>query len=319
MNTIYKTLVSAIVISFIAGCASMTPVVRSPGKNTLPAWMCDGSPVDFTDTERLMADYEGLVDEFVAIGDLSVPSRAGGYDGEAEWAIMFAEPLINFKGMPKEDTEVVIYGMIEGKDLQDLSNPCESGWKPSSLGNNVLTSGQGIKTTLAKLKTLSHDNLLLTVSVLREDCHCEELIHSSCIGDLDLEGKDPKLGLRGEMLNSIVDKVAMKLQESNNPVASKVRLLNLAVAGDNAAAVKDPDNLARGKIWAVVSYPFDFLQCLGLRLKHAGRAHVASQASQSWKAAHAGDTIVLRLQEKSKTDSDQYDTVGTARLKLTQN
>ncbi|MDK9708530.1 MAG: hypothetical protein OEL83_15920 [Desulforhopalus sp.] len=326
MKAIYRILAGIFAVIFVAGCASTNPVVRSPGANTLPAWMCDGSQVTFEDTEHLFKDYEGLIDEHVAKAELTVPSQEDGYDGEAEWAIMFPEPLINYEGKQLDDIVVIIYGMIEGKDLQVLSDPCEKNWSASSVGNNVVTS-RGVSITLGKIKDLGNNALMLTLSVLRKNCQCEEVIHSTSIRDLDYvednignlssEKERHNFGLRGKLLTQIIDNVSKQLKKSSNPSASKVKLLNLAVAGDNSAAVKDLDNVCRGTFWTKIGYVIDAIRCFDLLpLKHAGRSHVAKQASKSWRAAHAGDVMILRLLEKSKNDPDQYNTIGTARLKL---
>lgn len=113
------------------------------------AWITDGSPVIFDETMKMETEietsfieelfsrtYEGIVDEVVQTGEISVPFQKGGHDAELEWALIFEDPLPEIEITP--ETECRLQGMIEGKNLGKLLGPNRISWLPSSLGNNVL-------------------------------------------------------------------------------------------------------------------------------------------------------------------------------------
>ena len=122
-------------------------------------WITDGSVPVFSDTVRLHAShhgsfglptrYEGFVDPMVERGSATI--AAAREDDvlvvEAEWAITFPD------GIPAEvdpSTPVVMHGLGEGKWLNRLLGT--RAWQPASIGNNILTAGEGIRTSLGALE-----------------------------------------------------------------------------------------------------------------------------------------------------------------------
>lgn len=135
---------------------------------TLPLWLTDSSLVEWADTvkldvcfprwrwpeivaESLGAEidehYEGLVDAAVPVGGAHVAWRQGGMDGQAEWAALFDQPLAALEKVDA-DTPCILQGMIQGQWIGPLADAKDVNWADSTIGNNLLARGRGIRTTL---------------------------------------------------------------------------------------------------------------------------------------------------------------------------
>jgi len=116
---------------------------------TVTAWITDGSTISFSDTHKLNTDviptlttlteeYEGLVDPSVFIGKGHVSWETGGHDAELEWVLIFEKPLVEIN--ISEETNCILQGMIEGKNLSKLLGEEQIDWEPASLKNNVIAT-----------------------------------------------------------------------------------------------------------------------------------------------------------------------------------
>ena len=134
---------------------------------------------------------------------------------EAEWAIAFPD------GMPAEvdpSTPVVMHGLGEGKWLNRLIGT--HAWQPASIGNNVLTEGPGIPTSLGALELGRAGTVRLSYE--RADGGLQE--HSS-----------PLEAISG---NNVLDLVREVLRVTADD--GGVDAIDLGALGEQAAIVNEP-------------------------------------------------------------------------------
>lgn len=145
---------------------------------TIKGWITDGSPVVFSDTIRLKTEtkkfighrryFEGLIDDKIMLGTGSIPWEEGGHDAELEWVLLFEKPIS--KIIIDENTECVLQGMIEGKNLRKLLGTDQIAWAPASIGNNIISTKDGnqgseISGIKIKLDDLRKNQILATMKL----------------------------------------------------------------------------------------------------------------------------------------------------------
>ena len=190
-------------------------------------WITDGSVPVFSDTIRLNAShrgsfglptrYEGFVDPAVERGSAAIvpESKDDVLVVEAEWAISFPD------GVPPEvdpSTPVVMHGLGEGKWLNRLLGT--RAWQPASIGNNVLTEGPGIRTSLGALELGRPGTVRLSYE--RADGGLQE--HSS-----------PLEAISGNNVLALVREVLRVTAETGG-----VDAIDLGALGEQAAIVNEP-------------------------------------------------------------------------------
>ena len=193
----------------------------------LRIWITDGSVPVFSDTIRLTAShrgsfglptrYEGFVDPAVERGSAKIAAERDDdvLVVEAEWAIEFPD------GVPAEvdpSTPVVMHGLGEGKWLNRLLGT--RAWQPASIGNNILTAGPGIRTSLGALELGRPGTVRLSYE--RAD------------GDLQ-EHSSPLEAISGNNLLALVREVLRVTAESGG-----VDAIDLGALGEQAAIVNEP-------------------------------------------------------------------------------
>lgn len=216
--------------------------------NTLAMWLTDSSMIEWRDTAKLDVSfprwrwpqvvaeslgaeidehYEGRVDPMVAIGGRHLPWREGGMDGEAEWAALFAKPLVQYDEIAPE-TPCILQGMIEGKWIAHLAQEGEVDWAPATIGNNLLARGRGIQTTLGGISHGDDGISRATVMVNFPMASGENQVHHAYGADL---AKLPIL--------PIVQAVWRWCRE-NPEQGGAVQAVNFGANGEMSAYATDP-------------------------------------------------------------------------------
>ena len=246
-------------------------------------WITDGSVPVFSDTIRLNAShrgsfglptrYEGFVDPAVELGSATIAAERDDdvLVVEAEWAITFPD------GFPAEvdpSTPVVMHGLGEGKWLNRLLGT--RAWQPASIGNNVLTAGSGIPTSLGALELGRPGTVRLSYE--RADGGMQE--HSS-----------PLEAVSG---NHVLDLVREVLRVTAG--AGRVDAIDLGALGEQAAIVNEP---ARIK---AATKPFP--------IPHRVKERLAGQAIADGVGVPRGGTVELIV------ENGAGETVGEAELRL---
>lgn len=209
-------------------------------KETAVVWISDGSGVPFSDLEVVDAAHPGLMGQAVSYkGTIDVQVQIGNasYDldrnddvfvPEAEWCIGFPGGPAQYLKEPQrftEDTPIVLQGMIEGKWLNRLIGT--GGWKPASMGNNLLAAGPGIATTLAAIEQGLASG---SIEIRHETGAKPPRTQSSLLSDL-----------AGQSIPALVRAVLHVCRDTDRAVD----WINCSAQGRNAAIVNEPERMQK--------------------------------------------------------------------------
>lgn len=197
------------------------------------AWISDGSPVMWRDTIKLEGirkvaplglklnqNYEGLVDNGVGINQLSIPWQKNGLDAEAEWVLVFEQPLHEINNI-SADTTCWLEGMIEGKWMRPMVAEGEIDWGPASIGNNVMTLERNIHIKLGNLDSKIEPFPQYSIIVEFITAAGEHVTHRTSTQDL-----------KGIPVIELVQAV-----KDNTPPGMNIQAVNLGANGKKAAYV----------------------------------------------------------------------------------
>jgi hypothetical protein len=293
---------AAVSLFAIAGCSQAGKTKTATminARETTRAWISDGSLARFSDTERLPGskpglrqDYEGWVDDRVAVRFGSVAPGDAGYAGEAEWTVEFKEPIARLAAAGKLDgsAKVRLRGMIEGKELRALSRPGRAPWAPASIGNNVLTDGGTPWMTLAELD--QHGARFQVVARMRSRTGKDFVHHSSWSDVAPGKKKQPS-----DTVLAIAGGFA-RLCETRYPEWSNIRLLNLSAQGRHSAFVNEPNRQVKAALGSLI-HPFETAE--GLLRGGMAPARIRTRMSRQISAHDAGmaGRIEMELRDHS--------------------
>lgn len=214
-----------------------TAATHSP----LRIWITDGSPIPFSDVERVDAEhrgmlglrmpYKGRIDPAVPVGAAALLAERAddALVGEAEWAVLFPDGIERFLADPdrlEADTALVLQGLIEGKWLNRLL--ATTAWSPASLGNNLLARGPGIRTTLREIEAGAAGEVRVEHAYRRDG---EVLTHVQTATLADLRGQNVA-GLLRAVLSQCRD------------TGQALDAIDLGAVGPRAAIVSEADRVA---------------------------------------------------------------------------
>lgn len=150
LDQFYSSFFFVLLLTSIGAIAHATPLL----------WMTDGSPVVFSDTQKLdpvmtpktllgSQAYEGSLDWTPSTGDTQLPVyRDSLVTLEAEWVLIKDD---GFQSLVDENTLVTLQGMTDGKYFYEFMQDTQF-WLPASIGNNVIAKGDGLLVSLGDLQ-----------------------------------------------------------------------------------------------------------------------------------------------------------------------
>ena len=232
-----------------------TEVARNA--RAIGVWLTDGSKARFADTVKfetvktkgllgtklLSQAYEGMADRIFQ-GEGRLRYTEGGFDPEAEFVLVFDRPLVALGAITNE-TPVTVLGLMETKTLRNLTGPEPIPWEPASLGNNLLTSGPGLRARLGTLQT-AHGKTKVTTRFQREDGM--EVVHSATLAEVHEAALVP-----------YARAVQAHLKASHDPALRAIRAIDLGAQGKGSAYVNQPGWMVPSALAAVARWPFHSL------------------------------------------------------------
>lgn len=223
-------------------------------------WLTDGSGAPVTDLHALAAKhpspfglmpYRGAIDDAVPVGDATVAAERPDdvLFPEAEWCLSFPDGPQRYLADPQgvtSDTPVVFQGLIEGKWINRLGDTLE--WQPASIGNNLLASGPGLRTTLGAIEAGAAGEVAVTYRYTRAG---QELVRTQ---------RAALSGLRGQNALDLIRAVLDHCRANGR----SIDWIDFSAVGPEAAIVNEPARLQAAMRAAQVA-PAEMLTAAGFR------------------------------------------------------
>ncbi len=241
-NTLCIVIIVIIFLGLCTGCTASRYIRYTEDANT---WMMDGSKVPFVDTIKLQTNddkffthgYEGIPDKIpnATYGVVTLPAKK--YETEAEWAIVFDNPIVSYKNLDELKTAgISLHGLIDVKNLDVMSTYDVVEWGAFSVNNNAITN-KGV------YSELTFDGL---VKELKKD-----QVGNYPRIELTYESADQKhkpyyqstkkdLACIADLLIPLLNEIRMKCIEHSNEVEnsfSQIRIINLGAINTESALV----------------------------------------------------------------------------------